>query len=283
MAWTPPQPAGLYHQSTVCLWPSQVHLPEADRQWVTRPSPTIEFWSGGSRPLWEGVEVLRLGGHFPGSSVLLWRGGAGGRGALFTGGSGLVCLGRHCTFSVRSALADGIVRSALGNSDLGHCCCHCTYTRAPALALFSQSLAGDTIFPVPDRGWVSFMLSFPNLVPLPAEQVGVAAAARGSTCLPASPGLAAEEWQLKNGSQVTDREPGCSVPSAPCLICVCFPSPVPWAQVRRISRALETHPFDRLHGPFPGGAIRQGAAEAVQRSAARYCAVLDGSTQRTYY
>lgn len=31
--------------------------------------------------------------------------------------------------------------------------------------------AGDTLFPVPDRGWVSFMLSFPNLVPLPAEQV----------------------------------------------------------------------------------------------------------------
>lgn len=32
-----------------------------------------------------GVELIRLGGHFPGSSVLLWQGGCEGRGALFTG------------------------------------------------------------------------------------------------------------------------------------------------------------------------------------------------------
>eukprot|EP00884_Botryococcus_braunii_P011830 jgi/Botrbrau1/20648/Bobra.113_1s0072.1 len=32
-------------------------------------------------------------------------------------------------------------------------------------------LAGDTIFPVPDKGWVSFMYSFPNLIPLPGAVV----------------------------------------------------------------------------------------------------------------
>jgi glyoxylase-like metal-dependent hydrolase (beta-lactamase superfamily II) len=32
-------------------------------------------------------------------------------------------------------------------------------------------LTGDTVQVVPDRGWVSFMSSYPNLIPLPAETV----------------------------------------------------------------------------------------------------------------
>ena len=31
--------------------------------------------------------------------------------------------------------------------------------------------AGDAIQAIPDRGWVSFMYSYPNLIPLPAQQV----------------------------------------------------------------------------------------------------------------
>ena len=33
------------------------------------------------------------------------------------------------------------------------------------------SQTGDTIQVIPDKGWVSFMYSYPNLIPLPAGQV----------------------------------------------------------------------------------------------------------------
>ena len=32
-------------------------------------------------------------------------------------------------------------------------------------------MTGDTIMVVPDTRWVSFMYSFPNLIPLPAREV----------------------------------------------------------------------------------------------------------------
>jgi glyoxylase-like metal-dependent hydrolase (beta-lactamase superfamily II) len=50
-----------------------------------RPDDTVEFWEGDARELLPGLMVVRCGGHFPGSSVLHWASGAGGRGALFTG------------------------------------------------------------------------------------------------------------------------------------------------------------------------------------------------------
>jgi len=91
-----------------------VHLHEADRRWVMRPDPALRFWSGDSLALFGGLRLLRLGGHFPGATVCLWPGGAGGSGAL---------------------------------------------------------LAGDVLQVVPDRRYVSFMYSYPNLVPLPASVV----------------------------------------------------------------------------------------------------------------
>ncbi len=92
-----------------------IHLPAADRQWVMRPDPVIDFWEGETRQILPGVTMIRCGGHFPGSSVLHWD-----RGALFT---------------------------------------------------------GDTIMVVPDRKHVSFMWSYPNLVPLPAAEVRAVVAA----------------------------------------------------------------------------------------------------------
>lgn len=59
----------------------------ADREWVTCPSPRIVFWEGEERQLWEGVKLLRLGGHFPGSSVLLWEAAQDGSGVVFAGAS----------------------------------------------------------------------------------------------------------------------------------------------------------------------------------------------------
>jgi hypothetical protein len=97
-----------------------IYLHADNRPWVMRPDDAIEFWDGNARELLPGVTVVRCGGHFPGSSALHWAGGAGGRGALFT---------------------------------------------------------GDTIMVVSDRRYVSFMYSYPNLIPLNAAAVrGIVAA-----------------------------------------------------------------------------------------------------------
>jgi hypothetical protein len=93
---------------------ARVLLHEADREWILRPSDRIDLWSGERRPLSDGLELVRLGGHFEGGTVCLWRAGAGGRGAL---------------------------------------------------------LSGDIVQVVSDRNWVSFMYSYPNLIPLPAREV----------------------------------------------------------------------------------------------------------------
>jgi glyoxylase-like metal-dependent hydrolase (beta-lactamase superfamily II) len=91
-----------------------IYLHEANRDWVMRPDPAIQFWSGDSKQIAPGITLVRTGGHFPGSSLLHWAGGAEGRGVLMT---------------------------------------------------------GDTIMVVPDTRWVSFMYSFPNLIPLNARAV----------------------------------------------------------------------------------------------------------------
>jgi glyoxylase-like metal-dependent hydrolase (beta-lactamase superfamily II) len=62
-----------------------VHLHLADAEWVMRPDPTIRHWDGEALEIAPGVSLLRLGGHFPGGTVLHWAGGADGRGALLSG------------------------------------------------------------------------------------------------------------------------------------------------------------------------------------------------------
>lgn len=99
-----------------------VVLPWADREWVTRPDPVIEFYDG-RRELLPGVTVIQCGGHFDGSAVLHWAHGAGGRGVL---------------------------------------------------------LVGDTMTVTQDRRHVSFMYSYPNLIPLPAATIRRVVAAVGA-------------------------------------------------------------------------------------------------------
>jgi glyoxylase-like metal-dependent hydrolase (beta-lactamase superfamily II) len=91
-------------------------LHEADREWIMRPDPRIELWSGDVKELAGGLTLLRLGGHFPGGTVL-----------------------------------------------------HDAST--------STLLSGDIVMVVPDRRFVSFMWSYPNLIPLPAAEVERIAAA----------------------------------------------------------------------------------------------------------
>ncbi len=61
-----------------------IYLHSAFRQWVQRPDPVIEFWDGDARVLNEGVMLYRCGGHFTGSTVLLWPDGAQERGVLLS-------------------------------------------------------------------------------------------------------------------------------------------------------------------------------------------------------
>lgn len=59
---------------------------EADREWVGRQDPCIEFWSG-TRGIADGLTLHQVGGHFVGSAVAHWEAGAEGRGVLLTGDS----------------------------------------------------------------------------------------------------------------------------------------------------------------------------------------------------
>jgi glyoxylase-like metal-dependent hydrolase (beta-lactamase superfamily II) len=63
---------------------ADILVPQDDASWVTLPDPAIRTWSG-TQPVLPGVTLIQCGGHFPGSAVVHWAGGADGAGALLTG------------------------------------------------------------------------------------------------------------------------------------------------------------------------------------------------------
>jgi len=62
-----------------------VHLHAADRDWVMRPDPAIRFWDGETLALAPELTLIRLGGHFPGATVLYWAASASPDRVLLTG------------------------------------------------------------------------------------------------------------------------------------------------------------------------------------------------------
>jgi len=72
-----------------------VYLHAEDSAWVVRHDRSIVFWDGDTREVAPGITLLRTGGHFAGSTVLHWAGGADGAGALLTGDSIMVGEDRH--------------------------------------------------------------------------------------------------------------------------------------------------------------------------------------------
>jgi hypothetical protein len=62
-----------------------IYLHRDNEPWVMRPDKSIVYWERETHPLLPGVTLIRCGGHFPGSSVLHWSGGADGKGVLLTG------------------------------------------------------------------------------------------------------------------------------------------------------------------------------------------------------
>lgn len=72
-----------------------IYLHEADRKWVQRPDPAIEFWSGDTKKVGDDLTLIRVGGHFAGFQVLHWASGEQGSGVLMTGDMPQVCPDRR--------------------------------------------------------------------------------------------------------------------------------------------------------------------------------------------
>jgi glyoxylase-like metal-dependent hydrolase (beta-lactamase superfamily II) len=72
-----------------------IYLHGDDRQWITRPCQAIVSWSGESHRLSDDIVLVRTGGHFAGGTILHWRAGAEGRGALLTGDVAMVAMDRR--------------------------------------------------------------------------------------------------------------------------------------------------------------------------------------------
>jgi glyoxylase-like metal-dependent hydrolase (beta-lactamase superfamily II) len=79
-----------------------IYLHADDRQWITRPYPSIVSWTGESRRLSDDIVLLRAGGHFEGGTILHRRNGAEGKGALFTGDIATVAMDRRTVSFMRS-------------------------------------------------------------------------------------------------------------------------------------------------------------------------------------
>ncbi|MFI7482310.1 MBL fold metallo-hydrolase [Kocuria sp. M1R5S2] len=78
-----------------------VLVAEADRHWLQRSGPEVEYWTGRRRPL-PGLTLHTLGGHFPGSAVVHWPAGAQGRGVLLSGDTLFVNPDRRTVAFMRS-------------------------------------------------------------------------------------------------------------------------------------------------------------------------------------
>lgn len=63
-----------HYYSAMVEWARAFDCPvlihEADREWVMRPDPAIEFWSGDTYDLGRGMTLIRCGGHFAGGTAL---------------------------------------------------------------------------------------------------------------------------------------------------------------------------------------------------------------------
>jgi hypothetical protein len=76
-----PHMFGMQVQWSRALDDAPVLVAEPMLDWIRLPDPVIESWSG-RRELAPGLELLEVGGHFKGASVVLWQAGAQGRGVL---------------------------------------------------------------------------------------------------------------------------------------------------------------------------------------------------------
>ncbi|MEV8335493.1 MBL fold metallo-hydrolase [Streptomyces niveus] len=72
-----------------------VYVHAADRDWVGRPDPVIEYWTGDTHQIAPGMTLINAGTHFAGGTVLHWGDDPEGRGALFSGDIFMVVMDRR--------------------------------------------------------------------------------------------------------------------------------------------------------------------------------------------
>jgi glyoxylase-like metal-dependent hydrolase (beta-lactamase superfamily II) len=89
-----------------------VYIHQHDEQWVFNRGQNIRFWGGESKPLWDGITIENIGGHFPGSSLL----------------------------------------------------------RVPALSAHGSLFTGDTLYVAKNKKHIAMMYSYPNYIPLQANE-----------------------------------------------------------------------------------------------------------------
>ncbi|HJW16029.1 MAG TPA: hypothetical protein VJ499_02865 [Flavisolibacter sp.] len=94
-----------------CAFNARVYIHANDAEWLGRRDESIELWEGNTKLLWDSIQLICCGGHFPGASIL--------------------------------------------------------YMPHEKGSLFS----GDTIQVAPNRKTVSFMYSYPNMIPLPEKSI----------------------------------------------------------------------------------------------------------------
>ncbi len=76
-----------------------LYLHANDKAFVMRPDPVIQYWNEASKTLFGKLTLIKVGGHFEGSTVLHWPQGAYGKGAIFTGDGLMVASDRkHVSF-----------------------------------------------------------------------------------------------------------------------------------------------------------------------------------------
>ncbi|MCZ6573035.1 MAG: MBL fold metallo-hydrolase [Planctomycetota bacterium] len=47
-----------------------IYIHRADEQWIVDRGKHVRLWDGDEEALWDGMRIINIGGHFPGSSVL---------------------------------------------------------------------------------------------------------------------------------------------------------------------------------------------------------------------
>lgn len=47
-----------------------VYIHQTDEQWVMNHTTQINYWSGMEKMFWDGIKIINVGGHFPGSSLI---------------------------------------------------------------------------------------------------------------------------------------------------------------------------------------------------------------------
>lgn len=64
-----------HYYSNMAEWAEEfncaIYLHEKDKKWVVNGSSKIKYWSGEKKEFWDGMRVLKIGGHFPASSILM--------------------------------------------------------------------------------------------------------------------------------------------------------------------------------------------------------------------